>query len=341
MLYCCRVYADTVTNDNSCHTVLLSSHDTCYDVIGDLLSQFGLTRENPSDYRLIVVSLFGENRSPNGQVLAPGDSPILSSDGEGLVYHLRHIKDIPQHHGSSPLCPLLVEVWSSEDDGRRRQPRHIVLSTESTEIGSGRGSNSAGRFVCLTDRGVRPRHCLLSMISGRYTISPLDKHAETFVNGEMIVEPTFISHGAIVAFGRHCSFRFGDPVSQSASAAATMVTATSNLVSGELSRHSTGNLLRESNYYSQDTPVLSNASRTLSQPLDNFPNSTASPVVLTTTRASTLNRISGSHERPADMIHRRSQSVQPNFVPVVSLSVCLSVCMCMSVCLSVCMCISQ
>ena len=252
------------------------------------------------------------------------------------MYHLRHIKDIPQHHGNSLLCPLLVEVWSSEDDGRRRQPRRVVLSTESTEIGSGRGSNSASRFVCLTDRGVRPRHCVLSMISGRYTISPLDKHAETFVNGEMIVEPTFITHGAIVAFGRHCSFRFVDPVSQSAAAAATMVTTNSNLVNADLSRHSTGNLLRESNYYSQDTPTLSNASRALSQPLDNFPNSVPQPVVLTTTRASTLNRISGSHERPADMIHhRRSQSVQPNFVPVVSLSACLCVCLCMSVCVFV------
>ena len=297
---------------------MVSSNDTCDEVIGDLLNQFGLTRENPSDYRLIVVSLFGENRSPNGQMLAPGECPLLSNDGEGLVYHLRHIKDIPQHHGNDILCPLLVEVWSTEDDNRRRQLRRIILSTESTEIGSGRGSNSASKFVFLTDRGVRPRHCVLSVIRGRYTISPLDKHAETFVNGEMIVEPTFISHGAVIAFGRHCSFRFIDPVSQSAATATTVTN--SNLVSSELSRHSTGNLLREGSYYSQDTPALSNASRTLSQPLDMFPNSIPSPVVMTTSRANTLNRISGNYEHRAapDMSQRRSQSVQPNFVPVVS-----------------------
>jgi len=284
-----------------------------------MLNQFGLTRENPSDYRLIVVSLFGENRSPNGQVLAPGDSPLLNTEGEGLVYHLRHVKDIPQYyHGNDLLCPLLVEVFSSEDDGRRRQPRCIVLSTESTEIGSGRGSNAASKFECLTDRGVRPRHCLLSTIRGRYTISPLDKHAETFINGEMIVEPTFITHGVIVAFGRNCSFRFVDPVSQSAAAAATMVTTTSNLVSSDLSRHSTGNLLKEGNFYSQDIAPLSNTSRTLSQPLDSFPNSIPSPVVLSTTRASTLNRISANHDQRMSMSSRRSQSVQPNFVPVVS-----------------------
>lgn len=289
--------------------MLISNNDTCGDVISDLLTQFGLARENPTDYRLIVVSLFGENSSPNGQVLAPGDSPLLNNDAEGLVYHLRHVKDIPQHHGNNVLCPILVEVWSSEDDNHRRQSRRIVLSTESTEIGSGRGSNSASRFVCIADKGVRPRHCVLSVIRGRYTISTLDKHAETFVNGEMIVEPTFITHGAVVAFGRHCSFRFIDPKSQSAS----------NLVTSDLSRHSTGNLLREGNYYSQDMPTLSNASRTLSQPLDTFPNSLPPPVVLSTTRASTLNRISGSHDqRPAEMLHRRSQSVQPNFVPVVS-----------------------
>ena len=303
--------------------MLVSSNDTCDDVIGDLLNQFGLPRETPSDYRLIVVSLFGENRSPNGQVLAPGDCPLFNNEGEGLVYHLRHIRDIPQHHGNDILCPLLVEVWSTDDDNRRRQLRRITLSTESTEIGSGRGSNSASKFVYLTDRGVRPRHCVLSVIRGRYTISPLDKHAETFVNGEMIVEPTFISHGAVVAFGRHCSFRFVDPMSQSAAAAATMVTNNSNLVSGELSRHSTGNLLREGNYYSQDMPTLSNASRTLSQPLDMFPNSIPSPVVMTTTRANTLNRISANHDhRASDMSQRRSQSVQPNFVPVVSIVYC-------------------
>ena len=296
---------------------MVSTNDTCDEVIGDLLNQFGLTRESPSDYRLIVVSLFGENRSPNGQVLAPGDCPLLNNNGEGLVYHLRHIKDISQHHGNDVLCPLLVEMLSTEDD-HHRQLRRIILSTESTEIGSGRGSNSASKFVSITDRGVRPRHCVLSVIRGRYTISPLDKHAETFVNGEMIVEPTFISHGAVVAFGRHCSFRFVDPVSQSA-AAATMVTNSSNLVSSEVSRHSTGNLLREGNYYSQDMPSLSNASRALSQPLDTFPNSIPSPVVMTTSRANTLNRVSGSYDhRTPDMSQRRSQSVQPNFVPVVS-----------------------
>ena len=303
--------------------MLVSANDTCDEVIGDLLNQFGLARENPSDYRLIVVSLFGENRSPNGQVLAPGDCPLLNNDGEGLVYHLRHIKDVSQHHGNDVLSPLLVEVWSTEDDNRRRQLRRIILSTESTEIGSGRGSNSASKFVSLTDRGVRPRHCVLSVIRGRYTISPLDKHAETFVNGEMIVEPTFISHGAVVAFGRHCSFRFVDPVSQSA-AAASMVTNNSNLVSSEVSRHSTGNLLREGNYYSQDMPTLSNASRALSQPLDTFPNSIPSPVVMTTGKANTLNRVSGNYDhRTAEMSQRRSQSVQPNFVPVVSIILCI------------------
>ena len=319
------MYSDAITNDNTCHTVLVSNNDTCDDVIGDLLNQFGLTRDSPSDYRLIVVSLFGENRSPNGQVLAPGDCPLLSHDGEGLVYHLRHVRDIPQSHANGVLCPLLVEVWSTEDDNRRRQLRRIALSTESTEIGSGRGSNSATKFVCLTDRGIRPRHCVLSVIRGRYTISPLDKHAETFVNGEMIVEPTFISHGAVVAFGRHCSFRFVDPVSQSAAAAATMVTGNGNLASSELSRHSTGNLLREGSYYSQDMPSLSNASRALSQPLDTFPNSVPSPVVMATTRANTLNRISANHDhRASDMLYRRSQSVQPNFVPVVSVQCTVS-----------------
>ena len=254
-------------------------------------------------------------------MLAPGESPILNNDGEGLVYHLRHIKDIPQRHNDNILSPLLVEVWSPEDDNRRRQLRRTVLSTESTEIGSGRGSNSASRFVYLADRGVRPRHCVISMIRGRYTISPLDKNAETFVNGEMIVEPTFISHGAVLAFGRHCSFRFIDPISQSAAA-----TTNSNLVTSELSRHSTGNLLREGNYYSQDVPTLSNASRTLSQPLDTFPNSIPSPTVMAPPRASTLNRVSANHDRrPVDVIHRRSQSVQPNFVPVVSVYYLLSI----------------
>ena len=71
------MYSDAITNDNTCHTVLVSNNDTCDDVIGDLLNQFGLTRDSPSDYRLIVVSLFGENRSPNGQMLAPGDCPLI------------------------------------------------------------------------------------------------------------------------------------------------------------------------------------------------------------------------------------------------------------------------
>jgi len=294
--------------------MLISATDTCHDIIVSLLKQFGLTRENPSEYRLIVVAIFGDSsRSQNEQVLAPGDCPLLQFEGEGLVYHLRHVKDIPlsqRHHDNDRvLCPLLVEVWSPEESSRQQQPRNIVLSHDITEIGSSHGnSNTASRFVHLSDRGVRPRHCQLSAISGRYTISPLDKHAETFVNGEMIVEPAFLSHGAIVAFGRQCSFRFVDPKLQSNA---------SNLVSNDLSRHSTGNLLRDGGVY--PAPPLSVASRALSQPLDSFPDCLQSSAV-SSTRASTLTRLSANQEQKVPEVStRRSQSVQPNLIPVVSI----------------------
>ena len=304
-------------SDDPGHTMLISATDSCHDIIVSLLKQFKLTRENPSEYRLIVVAIFGDSsRSQNEQVLAPGDCPLQQFEGEGLVYHLRHVRDIPlsqRHHDNSKLlCPVLVEVCSPEESSSRRQhPRNIVLTHEITEIGSSHGNSNAGsRFVQLSDRGVRPRHCQLSAISGRYTISPLDKHAETFVNGEMIVEPAFLTHGAIVAFGRQCSFRFVDPKLQSTT------TATTNLIGNDISRHSTGNLLRDGGVY--PAPPLCNVSRALSQPLETFPDCLPSPAV-TSTRASTLTRLSASQEQKTpEVSSRRSQSVQPSLIPVVS-----------------------
>ena len=46
---------------------------------------------------------------------------------------------------------------------------------------------------------------------GVVTVTPSHPEAETYVNGQRIVETTFLNHGCAVTFGRNHVFRFLDP----------------------------------------------------------------------------------------------------------------------------------
>uniref|UniRef100_A0A1B0FLS9 FHA domain-containing protein n=1 Tax=Glossina morsitans morsitans TaxID=37546 RepID=A0A1B0FLS9_GLOMM len=96
--------------------------------------------------------------------------------------------------------PMLVEVTHSGDGGRR-----IKLSNEPVEVGSANTN-----CLQLFGPSIQPRHCLISLVEGVCTVTPLHTDALTFVNGHHITQPTILHNGSVVMFGRVASYRFVD-----------------------------------------------------------------------------------------------------------------------------------
>uniref|UniRef100_A0A6P4F2S2 Afadin isoform X5 n=1 Tax=Drosophila rhopaloa TaxID=1041015 RepID=A0A6P4F2S2_DRORH len=96
--------------------------------------------------------------------------------------------------------PVLVEVTHSGDGGRR-----IKLGSDPVEVGSANTN-----CLQLFGPSIQPRHCLISLLEGVCTVTPLHTDALTFVNGHHISQPTILHNGSVVMFGRVASYRFLD-----------------------------------------------------------------------------------------------------------------------------------
>lgn len=78
--------------------------------------------------------------------------------------------------------PVLVEVTHSGDGGRR-----IKLGSDPVEVGSANTN-----CLQLFGPSIQPRHCLISLLEGVCTVTPLHTDALTFVNGHHISQPTIL-----------------------------------------------------------------------------------------------------------------------------------------------------
>ncbi|XP_073823989.1 adherens junction formation factor afadin isoform X7 [Musca autumnalis] len=96
--------------------------------------------------------------------------------------------------------PMLVEVTHSGDGGRR-----IKLGNDPIEVGSANTN-----CLQLFGPSIQARHCLISLVEGVCTVTPLHADALTFVNGHHISQPTILHNGSVVMFGRVASYRFVD-----------------------------------------------------------------------------------------------------------------------------------
>ncbi|XP_012158603.1 uncharacterized protein LOC101460317 isoform X5 [Ceratitis capitata] len=95
---------------------------------------------------------------------------------------------------------VLVEVTHSGDGGRR-----IKLGSDPIEVGSANTNT-----LQLFGPSIQARHCLISLLEGVCTVTPLHTDALTFVNGHHITQPTILHNGSVVMFGRVASYRFVD-----------------------------------------------------------------------------------------------------------------------------------
>ena len=109
--------------------------------------------------------------------------------------------------------PILVELNMDGSDIHSRLPQRFRLSQNVTEVGADPNLAAHGQALVLPPSPfIHPRHCVVAHTEpGVVTVTPSHPEAETYVNGQRIVETTFLSHGCSVRFGRNHVFRFLDP----------------------------------------------------------------------------------------------------------------------------------
>ena len=278
-----RVYADSLLPNGPCKSLLISANDTCVQVVKSSLEKYGIT-EDPSEFCLVqVVIPSGRASESHPQlnmdytefVLGDNERPLqwkgggLGGKGEVVQFHLRrkdsfsflhrpHSSSHSRSRSQSPddaddlSLPALVEIF--HDPHPQQRPHRFLLSADSTEIGSNSafsvGNSDPRGHLCLTSPSIRPRHCVIKFNGQSYTIAPLDKSAQIFINSDPIHSIHVLEHNSVVRLGEYKLFRFFAPIPPPPGVAASngMMTSWQNSNSNhnghEISSHGGGDVSR-------------------------------------------------------------------------------------------------
>ncbi|KAM7363764.1 adherens junction formation factor afadin isoform 3-T5 [Cochliomyia hominivorax] len=211
-----KIYGESLCQDVPYKTLLLSIRDCAQAVVREMLTKYGLEKADPMHYCLVQVNSDGSE-----YILDDDECPLSilmnhpTSRGS-IMFHVRRrpADSQPRRRKKKPLGaangtnnisqdregPMLVEVTHSGDGGRR-----IKLGNDPIEVGSANTN-----CLQLFGPSIQPRHCLISLVEGVCTVTPLHTDALTFVNGHHITQPTILHNGSVVMFGRVASYRFVD-----------------------------------------------------------------------------------------------------------------------------------
>ncbi|XP_053964572.1 afadin isoform X1 [Anastrepha ludens] len=211
-----KIYGESLCQDVPYKTLLLSIRDCAQAVVREMLSKYGLDKADPLHYCLVQVNSDGTE-----YILDDDECPLSilmnhpTSRGS-IMFHVRRrpADSQPRRRKKKPLGAsngansissdregaVLVEVTHSGDGGRR-----IKLGNDPIEVGSANTNT-----LQLFGPSIQARHCLISLLEGVCTVTPLHADALTFVNGHHITQPTILHNGSVVMFGRVASYRFVD-----------------------------------------------------------------------------------------------------------------------------------
>ncbi|XP_073823958.1 adherens junction formation factor afadin isoform X4 [Musca autumnalis] len=211
-----KIYGESLCQDVPYKTLLLSIRDCAQAVVREMLTKYGLDKADPLHYCLVQVNSDGSE-----YILDDDECPLSilmnhpTSRGS-IMFHVRRrpADSQPRRRKKKPLGasngannisqdregPMLVEVTHSGDGGRR-----IKLGNDPIEVGSANTN-----CLQLFGPSIQARHCLISLVEGVCTVTPLHADALTFVNGHHISQPTILHNGSVVMFGRVASYRFVD-----------------------------------------------------------------------------------------------------------------------------------
>ncbi|KAF7690529.1 hypothetical protein HF521_012333 [Silurus meridionalis] len=199
-----RIYADSLKPNIPYKTILLSTTDT-------------------ADFAVVHY----EDKPVKETILEDSECPLQifrdwTSDKEALVFQLKkrppdymHKKGLKPGDRTGPLhgaippekLPYLVELSPDGSDSRDK-PKLYRLQHSVTEVGSDRIEDGN---IQLFGPGILPHHCNLRHADGLVTVTPVSLDAETFVDGQRILETTVLRSGMTLQFGAMHVFKFVDP----------------------------------------------------------------------------------------------------------------------------------
>ncbi|XP_039454919.1 afadin isoform X9 [Oreochromis aureus] len=235
-----RIYADSLKPNIPYKTILLSTRDTADFAVVEALEKYGLEKENPKEYCIARQ----DDKSGKEVILDDNECPLQifrdwPADRGALVFQLK--KRPPDYQGrkgrkgddkglrgkDSSLppekLPYLVELspgrgnhyayyaYRHHEDGSdsRDKPKLYRLQHSITEVGSDCTDDGA---IQLLGPGILPHHCNLMHSEGMVTVTPHGPDADTFVDGQRIIETTMLRSGSTIQFGSAHVFKFVDPM---------------------------------------------------------------------------------------------------------------------------------
>uniref|UniRef100_A0A669ET01 Afadin, adherens junction formation factor n=1 Tax=Oreochromis niloticus TaxID=8128 RepID=A0A669ET01_ORENI len=193
-----RIYADSLKPNIPYKTILLSTRDTADFAVVEALEKYGLEKENPKEYciarvRALVFQLKKRPPDYQGRKGRKGDDKGLRGKDSSLP---------PEK------LPYLVELSPDGSDSRDK-PKLYRLQHSITEVGSDCTDDGA---IQLLGPGILPHHCNLMHSEGMVTVTPHGPDADTFVDGQRIIETTMLRSGSTIQFGSAHVFKFVDPM---------------------------------------------------------------------------------------------------------------------------------
>uniref|UniRef100_A0A3Q2X491 Afadin, adherens junction formation factor a n=1 Tax=Haplochromis burtoni TaxID=8153 RepID=A0A3Q2X491_HAPBU len=241
-----RIYADSLKPNIPYKTILLSTRDTADFAVVEALEKYGLEKENPKEYCIARVSLVPpaaqDDKSGKEVILDDNECPLQifrdwPADRGALVFQLK--KRPPDYQGrkgrkvddkglrgkDSSLPPEKLPYLVELSPGRtttlsyvtlhlygsdsRDKPKLYRLQHSITEVGSDCTDDGA---IQLLGPGILPHHCNLMHSEGMVTVTPHGPDADTFVDGQRIIETTVLRSGSTIQFGSAHVFKFVDPM---------------------------------------------------------------------------------------------------------------------------------
>uniref|UniRef100_A0A3Q2P0B2 Afadin n=1 Tax=Fundulus heteroclitus TaxID=8078 RepID=A0A3Q2P0B2_FUNHE len=234
-----KIYADSLKPNIPYKTILLSTRDTADSAVVEALEKYGLEKENPREYCIARQ----EDKTGKEVILDDLECPLQilrdwPADRGALVFQLKKRppdyqarkgrkddKALRGKDGSMPpeKLPYLVELspgrgnhyayyaYRHQEDGSdsRDKPKLYRLQHSITEVGSDCTEDGA---IQLLGPGILPHHCNLMHSEGMVTVTPQGPDADTFVDGQRIMETTVLRSGSTIQFGSAHVFKFVDPM---------------------------------------------------------------------------------------------------------------------------------
>lgn len=280
-----KIFAETLKPQIPYKTLLVSMRDPTTHVVKEALEKYGMEKENPEEYCLVMVNIpaggvTGGDTIGKERVVHDEDNPLAIAatwpQQQGhVVFHLRRRANLPQYRkqkrrSKSPsrvpmdstsdkaigerlansfpehLLPYLRELSS---DGRELDYQANIhrLPMEITEVGSEKSLSSAVSYLELFGSHILPRHCVITNMDGIVSVERTSSDAEIYVDGRRVYESTKLNHGSIIKFGRLHTFKFCDPAFEEKAKQNSPVPDTSGVSSGH-SVTDTDSLKRSSGY---------------------------------------------------------------------------------------------